>query len=404
MIKKRHAFCAAFCVAAALLLGACAGSAGSEDTPAPEAGGTSPVPEASKETGASSPDPDIRLASEVPPEESELGEPLPTPELPEVSEPPETPAEGSEPGSDAEPPQEETTWEYVPVASRPPISNVVVSARAEPVGDEYFDDAAFMGNSLVDGFRMFSGLSNCDYYAKTSMTILGIGGYLTQMSSREYGKVYMLLGINELTYNLDTLMRAYAKAIDRLTYDHPGVMIYIMSVSPVSAAKDASSKTFTMANVYRFNERLLQLAEEKNCYYIDLCDALAGDDGFLPADVTTDGIHFVASEYKVWLDYLRYHYIPVGGVPEDPETEPAEGPLEDPEAEPTENPEGESAEDPETEPAEDPAEDPEAEPAEGLPEDPGVEPAEDPVTEPAETPEAETTTEPVPESGPEMAA
>ncbi|MCD8255374.1 MAG: hypothetical protein LUC36_07540, partial [Oscillospiraceae bacterium] len=35
--------------------------------------------------------------------------------------------------------------------------------EAERVDDEWFDDAAFLGNSLVEGFRMFSGLTNCHF-------------------------------------------------------------------------------------------------------------------------------------------------------------------------------------------------------------------------------------------------
>lgn len=367
MIKKRHIFCVAFCLAAVLLLGACTGSA--EDAAPPEAGVpssvpvaskepgvSSPVPEPSKEPDASSPAPDLQPNPEAVPDESEPEEPMPSPE---GSETPET--------LSPEPSREEGASGPVTATSRLPSSDAVVPAQAEPVGDEYFDDAAFIGNSLVVGFHMYSGLSNCDYYAKTSMTVLGIGDYITQMSSIEYGKVYMLLGINELTYSLDKLMEAYGRAVDRISKDHPGVLIYIMGVSPVSAAKNASSKTFTMANVRRFNERLLQFVEEKNCYYIDLCDAMGGDDGFLPADVTTDGIHFKPSGYKVWLDYLRYHYIPVAEPTEDPAEEPTEepepGPAEDPAEEPTDEPEGGPAEDPVAEPTEEPEPEPAGDPA-----------------------------------------
>lgn len=366
MIKKRHIFCAAFCVAVALFLGACAGCAGSNEAISPGPGASGPAPGSQREEGAPSPDPDVLPANGNPLKKSGPEGPLPvsgpqdaqgSPEPSEVlaavkdADDPTTP-EGGGANSVPKTSQEGDTWEPTGAVEHPPISDVVVPAQAEPVGDEYFDDAAFVGNSLVDGFRMFSGLTNCDYYAKASMTILGVGDYLTQMSSIEYGKVYMLLGINELTYSLDKLMEAYGRAVDRITKDHPGVLIYIMGVSPVSAAKDASSKTFTMANVRRFNERLIQLAEEKNCYYIDLCDAMGGDDGFLSADVTTDGIHFKPSGYKVWLDYLRYHYAPAAESGEDPAAEL----TEEPEPESGEDPAAEATEEPE--PAEDPAAEP----------------------------------------------
>lgn len=395
MFKRKEIFCAALCLAAVLLLGACTSSADVDDTVPPEESVSSPVSEGPEEGSTPSPAPESTPASEAPGEEDEPSQSTPTSETPgeEDEESPDPSAEVPEEkdGKDADPSagtsQEgdaadasaegadgESAADPAPGAVWAPTGGVVVPARAKPVDDSYFDDAAFIGNSLVDGFRLYSGLNNCDYYAKTSMTILGIGDYITQMSSIKYGKVYMLLGINELTYDLDALMRAYSKSVDRIRSDHPGVLIYVMSVSPVSAKKDASGKTFTMANVRRFNERLLQMAEEKGCYYIDLCDAMGGDDGFLPADITWDGIHFEPSGYKIWLDYLRLHYIPVSGTAGDSEPDGEEAPETDPEERPATDPEEGPAG-----PASDPEEGPDAEPEGGSTTEP----------EEGETPEGE---------------
>lgn len=218
------------------------------------------------------------------------------------------------------PPEDTSPAEEIPAVSvveaeperepEPSYSGPQVPAQEAPAEDDYFADAAFIGNSLVDGFRMYSGLSVCDYYAATSKTVFTVDEYITQMSGKDYGKIYILLGINEIGYSMDRLMSAYGGVLDRLAADHPDALIYIMGISPVSANKDAAGGSFTMANVRRFNENLYELAQEKECYYIDLCDALAGEDGFLPANKTWDGIHFNASYYKVWLEYLQYHYIP----------------------------------------------------------------------------------------------
>lgn len=265
MVRERITAFVALSLSAALLLSACGNTGQESETDTPDESPTAEITE--NITPEVTPEP-------IPPTLASQPESTPTPEV--------TP----EPGPD-------------------------VPAQPEPAGDEYFDDAAFIGNSLVDGFRLFSGLTNCDVYAATSMTIMGVGDYITQMSSHEYGKIYMLLGINEIGYDVESFKKTYGNAVDRLMEDHPKALLYIMGISPVSAAKDASSDVFTMDNVRKFNEKLRELADEKGCYYIDLCDALAGSDGFLPADVTTDGVHFTAAEYTVWLDYLREHYIPV---------------------------------------------------------------------------------------------
>ena len=88
----------------------------------------------------------------------------------------------------------------------------------------------------------------------------------------------------------------------------------------MSAAKSAQG-TFTMERVLAYNEKLLELAQEREMWYLDLVEALADDTGYLPANVTTDGVHFTAEEYAVWLEYLRTHYAPGSYTPPSPAPE-----------------------------------------------------------------------------------
>ena len=194
-------------------------------------------------------------------------------------------------------------------------------SEREAVSDDFFSDAAFMGNSLMDGFRMFSGLTTCDYYAATSMTVAGAaskdcitlqdgskGTLIDGLMQKSYGKIYILLGINEIGYEVQTFIDLYAKMLDTIIEGQPDCDIYIMGLTPVSSAKSASSDTFNMTRIKEYNTALHQLAADKGCYYIDLVSALAGDDGYLPANETTDGVHFSAEVYKTWLNYIKTHY------------------------------------------------------------------------------------------------
>ena len=209
-----------------------------------------------------------------------------------------------------------------PEQSPEPTPHTPDLTEREAVDDEFFADAAFMGNSLMDGFRLFSGLTTCDYYAATSMTVDGAGsnvcitldngaaGTLVDgLLQKPYGKIYILLGINEIGYNVDTFISKYSSLIDTIAAGQPDCDIYIMGLTPVSYAKSSGSDTFNMTRVNAYNEGLHQLAADKGCYYLDLVDALAGDDGYLPADVTTDGVHFSASVYQQWLQYVKTHYV-----------------------------------------------------------------------------------------------
>ena len=195
-----------------------------------------------------------------------------------------------------------------------------LSAR-EAKDDEFFSDAAFMGNSLMDGFRLFSGLTTCDYYAATSMTVVGAdtkacitldngasGTLVDGLTQKPYGKIYILLGINEIGFEVQTFIDYYSTMLDTIIAAQPDCQIYIMGITPVSAAKSASGEVFNMTRITEYNTALHQLAADKGCYYMDLVSALAGPDGFLPSSETTDGVHFSAKVYQTWLDYVRTHY------------------------------------------------------------------------------------------------
>lgn len=236
-------------------------------------------------------------------------EPEPSPEPP-VEEPgviPEPPTVSREPESPSPSPAEKQ-------------KGPDLEAR-EPVDDSFFEDAAMAGNSLMDGFKLFSGLTSCDYYAATSMTVVGIsekhivtldngtsGTILDGLTQKPYGKIYILLGINEIGYEVQTFIDYYTQMLDAIRAAQPETDIYILGLTPVSQAKSDSSDLFNMTRINSYNEALHQLASDKGCYYVDLVSALAGSDGYLPAEETSDGVHFSPAVYKLWLDYLKTHY------------------------------------------------------------------------------------------------
>ena len=52
---------------------------------------------------------------------------------------------------------------------------------------------------------------------------------------------------------------------------------------------------------------LRELAEEKNCPYLDVAEAVTGEDGCLLPELTSDGVHLNTKGCAVWRDYLMNH-------------------------------------------------------------------------------------------------
>ena len=71
-----------------------------------------------------------------------------------------------------------------------------------------------------------------------------------------------------------------------------------------------------------YNELTQKVAQEKQVVYLDLYSAFVGEDGQLPADASTDGVHLSGAYYKAWLEYLKTHTVsyetlyPEGGAAE----------------------------------------------------------------------------------------
>lgn len=246
----------------------------------------------------------------------------------ETSVPPET--SGAASSSEAQEPDESdssdtsdtsgTSESSEPEESEPRVWSSPRVGKSDPVGDDWFADAAFVGNSLTEGFYAWSGVQYGDAYASTSMSVLGVadvdavtladgstGTILEGLAQKSYGKIYILLGINEISMAPADFRAAYETMLDRIQAIQPDADIYIEGLSPVTKWKSDSSAYFNMDNVRAYNCELFELAFERGLYYIDLCEALAGDDGYLPDDADTDGVHFTMSYYPRWYEYLKTH-------------------------------------------------------------------------------------------------
>lgn len=179
----------------------------------------------------------------------------------------------------------------------------------EKTDDSFFDDAAMVGNSLVQGMRLYSGLNNIDYYCYPGVSVNTVESYVTELCKKQYGKVYIELGINEIGLAPETFAAAYGKSIDRIREAMPDADIYIMAVTPVTQAK-SNEGTFTMKRITGFNEALRALAAEKECWFLDCCTPLCDETGYLKSIYSGwDGSpHLSVQGYKDWADVMRTYY------------------------------------------------------------------------------------------------
>ena len=187
------------------------------------------------------------------------------------------------------------------------------------VEDNWFGDAMFIGDSLTHGLSLFGGLNTPDYYYSTGVSLYSINSTEFEtpsgtecsisdaFSSRKYGKVYIMLGINQVGSNEDKFYKDYSGLVDKVKEYQPDAEIYLQSILPVSKSKGTTSTSFTKENIEAYNEIIARIAQEKEVRYVDINSALADEEGYLPESATWDGVHLNSPYYKVWADYLRTH-------------------------------------------------------------------------------------------------
>lgn len=209
----------------------------------------------------------------------------------------------------------------------------------EAVDNTYFQDAAFVGDSRTDGFLIYSGIGCGENLTSNGLSIFKLAEkkaikrdgvsytLLEALTLKEYGKVYLSLGVNELGfYDDEGFYRAYCSAIDAIRAAQPNAVIYIQGLIPLNEdAIKANNGASYLKNDHLliYNDLMKQAAEEKQVAFLDLNPEFTDESGQLPADASKDGVHLKSDYCKQWLEYLKTHTVDYETLY--PETEGNEG-------------------------------------------------------------------------------
>lgn len=216
------------------------------------------------------------------------------------------------------PPETTTASTQAPTATQPPAPTETTSSPGADVSNEFFNDTAFIGDSRTEGLMLYTGLENAAFYTSKGLTVEQFFSKAVikkgedkvtipaAMEGTSYKKVYIMLGLNELGWSYESVyVEKYGQLIDKVKELAPEATIYIQSVLPVTKEKSDSDAIFNNPKVNHYNELLQKLAADKGVRYLAVNESVGLDDGALPAEATTDGIHLNKSYCLKWLNYLK---------------------------------------------------------------------------------------------------
>ena len=197
----------------------------------------------------------------------------------------------------------------------------------------YFDDAVFVGDSVSLKLSYYcastAALGNASFLTSGS---LGSGNALWDISDESVHpsyqgvktkiedaiadmgakKVYIMLGMNDIgLYGIEDTLVNYQTLISLILQQSPDAQIYIQSMTPMLATSNVMGSGLNNDKIAEYNERLLDLCEANNWYFVDVASVMYAEDGFLKYEYCSDpdsmGIHFTSAGCVAWVDYLFTH-------------------------------------------------------------------------------------------------
>ena len=193
------------------------------------------------------------------------------------------------------------------------------------VGEDYFSETLFIGDSRMLGLSMTWKDSGATFYsavglsinqlntkkvikvdAETSYTVMEA----IENDGRDYKRIYMMFGLNELGWGYPSVfVRSVKTAIEQIKVLCPNAEFCIMGIMAIAADKSVSIYTGPVANerIREFNTLLLGLASEIDCWYLDTYNLLADAEGNLPGSFAPDGIHLYSEQNNKIIAYISNH-------------------------------------------------------------------------------------------------
>lgn len=178
------------------------------------------------------------------------------------------------------------------------------------------NDTLFVGDSRTVGIREYSGLKGADFFCSVGMNVFDVTGEslsvdgvgnvtLSQLlSKKQYSKVYIMLGINEVGYPHSSVVDKYSKVLDLIKEKQPNASIIIEANLHVSKSRSDSDKVVNNASINDLNTKLSALADGRKVFYIDANTIFDDASGSLSSDMTSDGTHLYAKYYPTWVEWI----------------------------------------------------------------------------------------------------
>ena len=188
---------------------------------------------------------------------------------------------------------------------------------------DFFDDAAFVGDSITMGLRNYhmnrgyplgnvtflcQGSYSVDHAVNDTMFISYQGQDMTvqdALAACGAKKVFIQLGMNDIAlHGVDKTLENWGTMIGNIRKKLPDIVIYIQSGTPIFTAGQIGGLNNQRMDAY--NERLKVFAQENSCFYVDIATDMKDASNGLKEQYASDNyVHLTYSACALWTKILK---------------------------------------------------------------------------------------------------
>lgn len=173
-------------------------------------------------------------------------------------------------------------------------------------------DALFIGDSRTLGLAEHADLEGADFFASVGMTardtlnktlsVANVGKLSLEelLEIKEYGKIYLMLGMNELEYPVQDTVAWISTTLDRIQALQSDTVVILMGNLHVSAARSAEDPHYNNPAIDAINEEISLLADDERIFYLDPNVLMDDETGALDPKKSGDNAHLLAQCYHDW--------------------------------------------------------------------------------------------------------
>ncbi len=217
----------------------------------------------------------------------------------------------SEPKTESQPETETETKE------EPKLKKEEEAKSLERTEGVSMENTLFIGDSRTVGLMEYAKIEGADFFCTVGMNVFeiydenvsvpGVGRLKISelLENKKYDRIYIMLGINELGYPFDQIVRKYTELVNFVKEKQPEAIIFMQANLHVTKERSDRDKIFNNTNINKLNEIIKGFSDEDRIYYLDANEAFDDSNGALSADMSSDNAHLYARYYVTWGKWIE---------------------------------------------------------------------------------------------------